>query len=45
MLANEPILMTLVLNDHLKRQINIRLTAERDRQKAEDEVNKVYEEL
>lgn len=37
--------VSAVLNDHLKRQINIRLTAERDRQKAEDEVNKVYEEF
>ena len=39
--------MTLVLNDHLKRQINIRLTAERDRQKAENllGMDRVYQAL
>ena len=32
-----------VLNEHLEHQIAVRMTAERDKQKAEDEVDKIYE--
>ena len=32
-----------VLNDQLKHQVQVRLTAEHDRQKAQDEVDKVYD--
>ena len=32
-----------VLNEHLKHQISIRMTAEHEKQKAKDEVDKVYE--
>ena len=32
-----------VLNEHLKHQIAVRMTAELDKQKAEDEVDKIYE--